>query len=152
VATANGDRVCLVGNPSRRFSDWLRALGDDPSRYPAAIEEDAARDALVESATRFGTADELVGAVRAAGLAAAPIRPFTDLASSEWAEYRGLLAEGAPGVRVPAAPWRSSSGDIGVRRTAATLGAHTAEVLSEFLGLGADDLARLRAAGAIAGG
>jgi CoA:oxalate CoA-transferase len=149
VATRNGDRVCLVGNGLRMFTAFMGALGEAPGDEPA--DEQAAIDALREAAVRFGTADELVAAVRGAGLAASPIRPFTELAASEWATHRGLLAEAAPGVRAPAAPWRSSSAAIGLRRPARALGADTGAVLADLLGLGPDDLARLRAQGAIGG-
>ena len=150
VATGDGQRVCLVGNGLRMFSAFMSALGgstggDQPADEQAAIEY------LRDAAGRFATADELLAAVRGAGLAAAPIRPFTDLAASEWAAYRGLLAEAAPGVRTPAAPWRSSDAAIGLRRRAGALGEDTDAVLAEVLGLGPDDLARLRAEGVTAG-
>jgi crotonobetainyl-CoA:carnitine CoA-transferase CaiB-like acyl-CoA transferase len=150
VATGNGERVCLVGNGLRMFTAFRDALGG-ASDGDQPTDERAAIDALRQTAARFGTADELVAAVRNAGLAASPVRPFTDLAASEWATHRGLLAEAAPGVRAPAAPWRSSSAAIGLRRAARALGADTADVLAELLGLGPDDLGRLRAQGAIGG-
>jgi CoA:oxalate CoA-transferase len=152
VATQSGERVCLIGNPQRLFAGWLRALGEDPERHPAPVDEEAAREVLGGLAARFATADELLTAVRADGLAGAAIRSFTDLASSEWAAYRGLLADAAPGVRAPAAPWRSSDAELGMRGPAAALGAHTAAVLSELLGLGRDDIDRLRASGVIVDG
>ena len=150
VATGDGQRVCLVGNGLRMFSAFMSALGgstggDQPADEQAAIEY------LRDAAGRFATADELLAAVRGAGLAAAPIRPFTELAASEWAAYRGLLADAAPGVRAPAAPWRSSVATIGLRGPARALGADTDAVLAEVLGLGPDDLARLRAEGVTAG-
>ena len=150
VATGDGQRVCLVGNGLRMFSAFMSALGgstggDQPADEQAAIEY------LRDAAGRFATADELLAAVRGAGLAAAPIRPFTELAASEWAAYRGLLGEAAPGVLAPAAPWRSSDAAIGLRRRAGALGEDTDAVLAEVLGLGPDDLARLRAEGVTAG-
>jgi CoA:oxalate CoA-transferase len=150
VATGNGERVCLVGNGLRMFTAFMSALGETPDGDPPADEKDAV-DALRDAAARFGTADELLAAVRGAGLAASPIRPFTELAASEWAAYRGLLAEAAPGIEAPAAPWRSSAADIGLRRPAGALGADTAAVLADLLGLGPDDVDRLRADGAVAG-
>jgi crotonobetainyl-CoA:carnitine CoA-transferase CaiB-like acyl-CoA transferase len=150
VATGDGQRVCLIGNGLRMFSAFMHALGQRTDGAQP-VDEQTAIDALREAAGRFATADELLAAVRGAGLAASPIRPFTELAASEWAASRGLLADAAPGVRAPAAPWRSSAADIGLRRPAGVLGADTDAVLGELLGLGPDDLARLRAEGAIAG-
>jgi crotonobetainyl-CoA:carnitine CoA-transferase CaiB-like acyl-CoA transferase len=129
----------------------MTALGEDPERHPVPADVDAARDALIDAARRFATTAELLAAVRNAGLAGSPIRPFTELAASEWAAYRGLLAHAAPGVSAPAAPWRSSTADIGIRRPAGALGADTDAVLSELIGLGSAEIAQLRSEGVVAG-
>ena len=151
VATGDGERVCLFGNALRMFPAFMTALGEDPARHPVPANLDAARDALIDAAGRFGTAAELLAALHDAGLAGSPIRPFTELAASEWAAYRGLLADAASGVRAPAAPWRSSVADLGIRRLAGVLGADTDAVLTEVLGLESEEIARLRSEGVVAG-
>jgi len=133
------------------FPAFMTALGEDPARHPVPADVDAARDALIDAAGRFGTAAELLAALHDAGLAGSPIRPFTELAASEWAAYRGLLADAASGVRAPAAPWRSSVADLGIRRLAGVLGADTDAVLTEVLGLESEEIARLRSEGVVAG-
>jgi hypothetical protein len=63
------------------------------------------------------------------------VRSLADLAESPWANAIGLVAEAAPGVPVPHAPWAADGAVIGVHGPAADRGAHNVEVLSEIAGL-----------------
>jgi CoA:oxalate CoA-transferase len=143
VSLASGEAVCLFGNPLRQFGTWMAALGGEDGGAPPTSEEDAGERVRRAAAGRFATAGELQAALDARGVGSGLVQPVTALAESEWALTRGLLVEGAPGVRVPAAPWRSSAATIGTRRPAARLGAHTGEVLAERLGLSQAEISRL---------
>ncbi len=148
VSLASGEAVCLFGNPLRQFGTWMAALGGDDGG-PPPTDEDAGERVRRAAAARFATAKELQDALEAHGIGSGLVQPVTALAESEWALTRGLLVEAAPGVRVPAAPWRSSGAPIGTTRPAARLGAHTAEVLTERLGLSEAEVARLAGEGVV---
>jgi crotonobetainyl-CoA:carnitine CoA-transferase CaiB-like acyl-CoA transferase len=145
VALASGEVVCLFGNPLKLFDRWMAALGGDDGGAAPADEDEAGRRVRDAAAARFSTAADLQAALEAGGVGSGVVQPVTDLAESEWAVARGLLTVGAPGVRVPAAPWRSSAATIGTARPAAPLGAHTREVLAEGLGLDDDEIDALAA-------
>jgi crotonobetainyl-CoA:carnitine CoA-transferase CaiB-like acyl-CoA transferase len=145
VTLPTGEAVCLFGNPLRHFDLWMGALGGDGAGAPADEEEAGARVRRAAE-TRFSSAEELQAALEAGGVGSGVVQPVTALAESEWAVARGLLVEGAPGVRVPAAPWRASGATIGTTRLAAHLGEHTREVLAE-LGIADADLDRLETDG-----
>ncbi len=138
IATlASGEAVCFFGNPLRLFATWMAAMGCAAEPLPA--DEDEAGERVRKAARRFATAAELQAALEAHGVGSGIVQPVTALAESEWALARGLLTDGAPGVRVPAAPWRSSVAPIGATRPAARLGEHTREVLGD-LGLRAAEI------------
>ena len=84
---------------------------------------------------------------------AGPVRSLADLAQSDWAQQRGLIAEVAPGLPVPAAPWQSDGADVGVTGTVAAMGAHNRDVLTEIGGYGAAEIdALVERRTAVAGG
>ncbi len=149
VTAANGEMVCLVGNPLRLFDRWMAALGGAAEPPPA--DESAARERITAAGSRFADAATLIAALNTKGLVGALVQPVTALLDTEWARERGVLAEAAPGVRVPARPFRSSGAEIGLAGPAATIGADTRAVLSEVLGLDQDDLDRLSETGIIRG-
>jgi CoA:oxalate CoA-transferase len=148
VTLVNGDVVCLIGNPLRLFDRWMAALGADPGSTPP-LDERAASASIVEAAARFPDAHSLQAALAGHRLVSAVVQPATRLLQSDWAVERGVLAEASPGVRVPAAPWRSTGATIGLAGATGRIGEHTSEVLSELLGLDDGDLEDLRRSGAI---
>jgi len=148
VTTANGEVVCLIGNPLRLFDRWMTALGAEPGPAPP-LDEQSARAAIVEAAARFADAISLQAALAEHRLIGAVVQPATRLLETDWAISRGVLAEASPGVMVPAAPWRSTGATIGVAGTAGSIGEHTTDVLTEVLGLADGQLEELRDSGAI---
>jgi len=149
VTAANGEMVCLVGNPLRLFDRWMAALGG--AADPAPADESSARERITAAGSRFADAATLTAALNAKGLVGALVQPVTALLATEWARQRGVLAEAAPGVSVPARPFRFSGAEIGLAGPAATVGADTRAVLTEVLGLDQDDLDRLSRTGIIRG-
>ena len=149
VATLeNGERVCLIGNPLRLFDRWMAALGSPHAGAPPA-DEDTARVTVARSAAAFPDFVSLQAALAEHGLVCAVVQPAASLLESEWATQRSVLGFAAPGVRVPAAPWRSSHATVGITGPAPELGAHTRAVLTELLGLTDDDIADLANTGSI---
>ena len=84
--------------------------------------------------------------LRRAGVPAAALASSLDLVGSEHLRARGFWDAHGAGV-LPGLPWRASFG----RRSGAApgLGADTDAVLAEVLGLSGDEIAALRASGAL---
>ena len=88
-----------------------------------------------------------------AGVPAFPVLTLGEVAADPdlaargfWVEH--LLPDGTP-ARHLGIPWQFSGTPLGVRRRAPELGEHTDEALREVAGLSAEEIARLRAAGAL---
>jgi CoA:oxalate CoA-transferase len=151
VTLASGETVCLIGNPLRLFDRWMDVLGKGEQVAAAEPTDEVAARLAVERAAgaAFTDAATLQAALADHGLVAAVVQPASALLASEWAAHRAVLGMAAPGVRVPAAPWRSSGASIGIRREAPALGADTAPVLEEVLDLSGDDVQTLMNAGVV---
>ncbi len=63
VTLASGEIVCLIGNPLRLFKRWMAALDAEGEIEPPADEE-SARAAIVEAASRFPDASSLQAGAR----------------------------------------------------------------------------------------
>jgi len=98
------------------------------------------------------TMGELYRAACERNLMLAPINNAREIAASTQLAAREFFVEvenpGRGRLRYPGAFARSNGSTIGIRRSAPRLGEHTPEVLGE-LGLGAAELARLRAEGVV---
>ena len=150
VTLPSGEVVCLIGNPLRLFDRWMSALGAEPTATPE--DEHTAGEAVAAAARRFPDAASLGAALAPHRMVSAVVRPAGDLLDTDWARERGVLGTAAPGVRVPAAPWRSSAASIGIAGHAAPIGAHTREVLATSLGLNDLKIDALVADGIVAEG
>lgn len=156
VALADGSYATLVGNRSRMFERFIDTMGGDSRAVcaDARLADVDTRDAnralvderLQEQAATIADFADLEARFERAGLMTAPLRSVPELATTPWAVDRNTFTEVEPGVRVPAAPWRSDGAAIGVRGTAARRGADTDVVLHDLLALDDDEIARLRAA------
>jgi crotonobetainyl-CoA:carnitine CoA-transferase CaiB-like acyl-CoA transferase len=156
-ATGDGIGVMFVGNAVRLFPAWVAHLGGDEAllRDPRFATEDARRAheddvvaVLAVLAASFPDFSSLERAVEGAPMLVAEVRSIGDLASTEWAGHRSLLAEAGPGLPVPAAPYRASGATVGVRGRAARAGEDNRAVLTE-LGYSPDDIDALLRAGAL---
>jgi crotonobetainyl-CoA:carnitine CoA-transferase CaiB-like acyl-CoA transferase len=137
--------VALMGQP---------ALADDP-RYataPARIERRREVDELLAGWLAERPLDEVLAALSAEGIPAAPVRTYAEAASDPHVAAREMLQDvprvgGAPlPITGPAA--KLSRTPIRVRSGAPELGAHGPEILRE-LGLDAEAIRRLAEAGVI---
>jgi len=147
--TADGQAVSLVGNPQHLLSRWVDALGGDPSASPENPTHDEAVAILRELAAGFATHADLASAVEGQRLPAARIGSVADLAATDWAHHRGLIAEIRPGIPVPAKPFAMGDATVGVTPRTARLGEDTRLVLADDLGLSDSEIARLIAQGAV---
>ncbi|WP_143696130.1 CoA transferase [Williamsia sp. 1138] len=143
-----GTLAALIGRPE---------LADDP-RFVDIESRIANREELYEIldnwALRFGTADDLVAALSAAGLPAARIRSVAENVSDPHLIERGTLAPvdmgGGTGEKlVQSAPYVISGADVRPQSPPPHIGEHTSQVLTELLRLPQSELDELYAAGTI---
>ncbi|WP_419846702.1 CaiB/BaiF CoA transferase family protein [Candidatus Poriferisocius sp.] len=147
--TADGQAVSLVGNPQRLLPRWVDALGGDPADYPDNPTQTEAVAILRELAATFASHEDLAKAVEGQPLPAARIRSVSELAATDWAQDRGLIAEIRPGVPVPAKPFAMGDATVGVTPRTARLGEDTRAILAEDLGMNDEEINKLIALGAV---
>jgi crotonobetainyl-CoA:carnitine CoA-transferase CaiB-like acyl-CoA transferase len=155
----DGTSVALIGNPVALFPTWVRTLGGDGTMLTdprfatpeARAEHVTAMNLEVERLTRrFADYGALEASVEDPWLLMAPVRAASDFARSAWASERGLTVEVAPGLPVPAAPWRSDAAPVGAPPHVADLGADNATVLAGA-GFTTDEIEELTRNGALCG-
>jgi formyl-CoA transferase len=151
VIAGNGDGVYLRFMQAIGRQDLARdpGLGNNADRWKRRDELDAAIDAWTSERTRA----EVLQRMHEVGVPAGPISTAADLCADEQLEHRNMIQYlpvdtgreqreiGFPGI-VPVL------GDVSaiVRHLGPDLGAHTHEVLSELLGLSADEIDALSTA------
>jgi crotonobetainyl-CoA:carnitine CoA-transferase CaiB-like acyl-CoA transferase len=130
-------------------------LAEDP-RYATLAARKRHEDeleALVGDWTRERTPEEATALLQAAGVGAFTAATNRDLAEDAHLAARGFHVEHEhPEVGVRrhlGVPWKMSASDCRVRRPAPCLGADTDAVLRDVCGYGPDEIAALRAAGAL---
>ena len=111
-----------------------------------ALEGRRGLDEAIGAWSRGLTAGDAAPALRAVGVAAEPVAGSVDLLRSAHLAGRGFWDAFGPGV-LPGLPWQASFGRV--NGPAPGLGEHTDAVLAEVLGLDADRIGALRAAGAL---
>ena len=164
VTVANGDVVAIAGCPTAKgnFEMYMAAierpdLVDDPRFATVAARWehlDELQALIADYAARVPDADALEERFAASKLAVGRLRSTRDVADSEWAREREAVVavddRGGGTVRVPNAPWKfSAAPGVGVRGTPRYRGEDNAEVLGDVLGLDADEIAALSAAGVL---
>jgi CoA:oxalate CoA-transferase len=111
------------------------------------------REATATWLLGFSTRDDAKRALEAANLAWAELRSPYEAVRTPTAVARGIAAEvddrGGGRRRVVQSPYRFSDADSGVRGPAPRRGEHNAEVLGEWLAMGAEEVGGLVAAGVL---
>ncbi|MDR0201108.1 MAG: CoA transferase [Delftia acidovorans] len=133
----------------------LGGLAGDPrfaSDESRSAHEPALREAIEAWAGRHEVA-QVVAALDAAGVPAAPIWNIAQALESPQSLARGLLDTvqdpRLPGLRLPTQPVHFSGAAPNRAERAPALGEHTEALLSQWLGRGAEAIAALRASGAL---
>ncbi|MDR3016297.1 MAG: CoA transferase [Delftia acidovorans] len=133
----------------------LGGLAGDPrfaSDESRSAHEPALREAIEAWAGRHEVA-QVVAALDAAGVPAAPIWNIAQALESPQSQARGLLGTvqdpRLPGLRLPTQPVHFSGAAPNRAERAPALGEHTEALLSQWLGRGAEAIAALRASGAL---
>ena len=164
VELANGDHVIIAGHPAApgNFEMYIGAI------EKMELEEDPR---FATPASRQKHLDELIGYIRAYALtvpdadameaqcskfklAVGAIRSVADVCDSDWARERSAVVEiddrGGGTYRLPNAPWKfSDAPEVGLKGSPRYRGEDNAEVLSELLGLGTDEIAALAESGVL---
>jgi crotonobetainyl-CoA:carnitine CoA-transferase CaiB-like acyl-CoA transferase len=103
--------------------------------------------------TRERTRDEIARQLQAAGIEAVPVMDFADLNADPQLAHRGHFVTLEHPVLGPSVyernGFRLSDAPSGYAQPTPTLGEHTGSVLTELLGLSADEVEALRDAGAL---
>ncbi|WP_420619256.1 CaiB/BaiF CoA transferase family protein [Candidatus Poriferisocius sp.] len=147
--TADGQAVSLIGNPEQMLPRWVAALGGNADDCPDQPTREEALAMLRGLVAGFSTYEELAEVVEQQPLPAARISSVAELAASDWAADRGLIAEIRPGIPVPAKPFAMGDATVGVTHRSARLGEDTRSILADDLGLDDDEIAHLIVRGAV---
>jgi crotonobetainyl-CoA:carnitine CoA-transferase CaiB-like acyl-CoA transferase len=157
--TADGDFILTVGNDGqfRKFCEvaGLTALADDPrfSTNKARVTYRAELIPLIRQATVFKTTAEWLTALEAAGVPCGPVNDLQQVFADPQVQARGLRVELphplAGTVPQVASPIRLSETPVLYRNAPPLLGEHTEQVLQQWLGLSAEQIAALREAGVL---
>lgn len=120
----------------------------------ARLKNIDALDEMVEAWTSQFPRDEVVRLCREHRVPCAPVRDVLELTQDKHLHARGMLREiehpEYGQILVHGTPLRLHGASAPEYQPSARLGQHNAEVLHEMLGLDADEVARLQAAGALA--
>ena len=152
-STADRPLMVAVGN-DRQFANLCQVLGlpADP-RFATNPQRMANRDVLLpllQDAFLKRGAQEWMDALNAVGVSSGPINDFGAVAEDPQIRHRGLFTELPDGAPTIANPVRFSDTPVRYERPPPALGAHTAEVLADWLGTDAAEAERLTQAGIVA--
>ncbi len=157
--TADGNVIIACGNDNlfRKFCDvaGCQHLVQDP-RFATNADRVRNRDEiepLIDAVTRTRTTREWVAALEAAGVPCGPINDLKAVFEEPQVQARGMLQHlpHASAGKVPqvVSPMKFSATPLEFHHAPPVLGEHTEQVLRELLGRSAEDIAALRAAGAV---
>ena len=158
-AAADGDLVLAVGNDDqwRRFcaAADLPNLRDDPrfSSNRGRVEHYDALRPPIAHRLRSRPRAAWIAELRAAGVPCGAVRDVAEVLADPQLAARGMIAEvdhqTLGTVRVLGSPVKLSATPASIRQAPPTLGQHTEQILLADAGLSGEEIAELRAAGAI---
>ncbi len=144
---AKDGHVVLVVSSDRAFGAFCKAIGrpglSEDERFRTNADRNTNEDALkaiIEAWTSERTAVEIVAAMDAAGIPAAPVLSLTDVTESAHIASREMISTvGHPtlgDIPLVHQPVRFSGAERTFQRPPPGLGEHTRELLASLLGLG----------------
>lgn len=157
--TADGDLILTVGNDSQ-FRKFAAVAGqpqwaEDPRflTNKLRVAHRAELIPLIRQVTVFKATAQWVSELEAAGVPCGPVNDLAQVFADPHVVARGLAIElpHALAGHVPqvASPIRLSETPVEYTRAPPLLGEHTAQVLQALLGIGEEELTRLREAGVL---
>lgn len=157
--TSDGELAVAVGNDAQ-FAKLADVVGhpewaQDPrfQRNAGRVENRELVDTMVDEALMTATRAHWTAALHAAGIPVGPINSVEEALTSPQTVGRGMVVDTEHPVtgalRLLGSPLRWGDSPAPVRYPPPLLGEHTEEVLGGLLGLDAERIAELRAAGVI---
>ncbi len=149
--TSDGEWVSIGSIEPQFYAELLRLTGLDGTELPHQMDRAqwGAMKERLRGVFRSKTRDEWCSIMEGTDVCFAPVLRMSEAAQHPHNVARGTFVE-LDGVVQPAPAPRFSRTPGAVQRPPAHAGQHTDEVLSEWLGADADEVAKLRAAGAVA--
>jgi crotonobetainyl-CoA:carnitine CoA-transferase CaiB-like acyl-CoA transferase len=163
LTAANGESVVISGHPAenKTFDFYMMSIGrhdliDDPQFADTAgrLEHLASIFAAMDEwASTMPDAQSMEDAMSPNKLAVGTLRSVRDVCDTEWAAEREAVVRvtdrGDGTIRIPNAPWRFAGSDVRAGGEPRYRGEDNRAVLTELLGLAADECARLEADGVL---
>ncbi len=162
LRSRDGRDVIVSGHPAERgtFDLFVAAMGrpellDDPRFADAPVRLVHLPDilAVLREWAAGLDADELESVLSESGLAMGVLRSIPEIAATDWAAERRVIAEvddrGGGRIRIPNSPWRFSGSDTSVRGEPRFRGEDNTAVLRGMLGMEDDEIAALLASGVL---
>ncbi|MFZ9924780.1 MAG: CaiB/BaiF CoA transferase family protein [Ilumatobacteraceae bacterium] len=163
LTTRDGSIVVVSGHPASKtnFGWFCAAMGrGDLEADPRFVDVasrlrhlDELEEILQAWATTVANADEIERIFAEHHLATGRLRSVADVANTDWARQRGVIAEvsdRAGGVvRIPQSPWKFSDADVRIRGVPKYRGEDNAEILRRLLNVDDDTIAQLESDGVI---
>lgn len=159
LATSDGHIILAVGNDSQ-FAKFCAVAGcpglaeDDRFRTNAdRVRNRATLIPLIVERLRQRTSAEWIAALEQSGVPCGPINTIAEVFDNPQVQSRGMRVHvqhnGAGEIPLVGSPMKFSRTPLDDRQPPPRLGEHNDEILHKVLGLGADDLTRLRSSGVI---
>ncbi|MFZ9075494.1 MAG: CaiB/BaiF CoA transferase family protein [Ilumatobacteraceae bacterium] len=163
LTTRDGSIVVVSGHPASKtnFGWFCAAMGRSDLEADPRFVDVASRlrhldeldEILRKWATTVANADEIERIFAEHHLATGRLRSVADVARTDWARQRGVIAEvsdRAGGVvRIPQSPWKFSDADVRIRGVPKYRGEDNAEILRSLLNVDDDTIAQLESDGVI---
>jgi len=163
LTTRDGSIVVVSGHPASKtnFGWFCAAMGrSDLEADPRFVDVasrlrhlDELEEILQAWATTVANADEIERIFAEHHLATGRLRSVADVAKTDWARQREVIAEvsdRAGGVvRIPQSPWKFSDADVRIRGVPKYRGEDNAEILRRLLNVDDDTIAQLESDGVI---
>jgi CoA:oxalate CoA-transferase len=163
LPTAEGHDVIVGGHPAdkKNFRTFCLVAGRedlfDDERFATVGSRRRHLPELFAEISAWSRTQTDLEAIEAAfgehALATGALRTVREVADTDWARARGAVVEvpdrGTGTVRVPNSPWHFSGADSGVRGQPAYRGEDNRQVLTDVLGLDANELDSLEADGVL---
>lgn len=163
LTTRDGSIVVVSGHPASKtnFGWFCAAMGRSDLEADPRFVDVASRlrhldeldEILRKWATTVANADEIERIFAEHHLATGRLRSVADVAKTDWARQRGVIAEvpdRAGGVvRIPQSPWKFSDADVRIRGVPKYRGEDNAEILRSLLNVDDDTIAQLESDGVI---
>ena len=154
---SDGSQVAFAGNIAFNFPRWTQVMGReellDDERFATPAAREANREAVLDELQSFvgGFDDvgELERVLEPFGLPLGAVRSLQEMVETEWAREREVVARTDEGIRVPRAPWRSSTSAVGTSGHVSQRGADNRAVLRELGGMAQAEIEQLEKAGVL---